>query len=499
MASKSTNGKVAVGGKIVKLVVTHRGALMAKYKATGYAQLKKALEAMAAVDAKSGITLKLALLDPAAPGIGPSKTPNAAKCKRAIDALYKKFDKPDYVLLLGGPDVVPHQPLRNPWAGEEDEELVVPSDLPYACDQAHSLDAAKFLGPTRVVGRLPDIPGSRDVSYLLQLIQNATTAKPLKGKTCFGLSAEIWKGASVENLKQIFGATQKKLHCSPKLGPVWKTPDISHPLHLINCHGNTEHPLFTGQPGSGEEDYPAAIDPEALRGRLTRNAVVAAECCYGAELYEPRGLLLPQGMALTYLEEGAMAFLGSSTIAYGGFEAPDVTCADVVCSRFMSQLLEGASTGRALLESRQSLIAEAMTLDNFQLKTLAQFMLLGDPTYRPFRPRPLPLPSQGWPPSTFPTARTSQNLAGDSAVPPRPPPSQWLPRRRSGLWAGRAPCRRERLAPGFSTSKCLALQSRRPRRRRSVRECAPPSCGDRQRPAWGPRRRRPPAPHANRS
>ena len=384
--AKVTHGKAAGGtGLTSKLVITHRGALLAKYKAAGYSRIKKALEAMAAADRQRGIVSKFALLDSYVADAGPGTTSAyAGHVKKAIDALYKKFGKPDYLLLLGGPDVIAHQRLRNPWAGEADEEPVVPSDLPYACDQAYSLDAAKFLGPTRVVGRLPDIPGSTDVSYLVQLIEQASRAKALKGRKYFGLSAEVWKGASEENLRQAFGISNPLLYCSPSLGPTWAKTYLNRPLHLINCHGNPEYWIFSGQPGSGEDDYPPAIDTDALKGRVMKDAVIAAECCYGAELYEPQGTLVPKGMALTYLEEGAMGFLGSSTIAYGGLKAGDVSCADVVCSAFLNKLMAGATTGRALLEARQALVSGAMTLDNYQLKTLAQFMLLGDPAYRAF-------------------------------------------------------------------------------------------------------------------
>jgi hypothetical protein len=384
MATKKSS-PAAPSTPATKLVITHRRALVGKYGTKGYAKLKAALDALAKADRKRGITTKLVLLDADVPAGGTKvATPaQAGKFKRAIDARVRKQGAPDYVLLLGGPDVIPHVPLRNPWADEEDEEATVPSDLPYACDQAHSLDAAKFLGVTRVVGRLPDVPGAKDAGYLVGLIQRATNVAMHAGKRHFGLSAEVWKGATAANLQRAFGAPSTSLYTSPSLGPTWGKPFLGRPFHLINCHGNPEYWEFSGQPGSGVEDYPAAIGVATLKGRVSAGTVVAAECCYGAELYAPRGTEVPQGMALSYLEEGAIAFVGSSTIAYGGFKAADVCCADILCAEFLRLVLTGASTGRAFLEARQALIAEAGTLDNYQLKTLAQFMLLGDPACRP--------------------------------------------------------------------------------------------------------------------
>jgi hypothetical protein len=48
-----------------------------------------------------------------------------------------------------------------------------------------------------------------------------------------------------------------------------------------------------------------------------------------------------------------------------------------------------ATTGRALLEARQHLIESSDgALDPFDLKTLGQFLLLGDPSLRPYGPAP---------------------------------------------------------------------------------------------------------------
>lgn len=57
-------------------------------------------------------------------------------------------------MLLGAPDVVPHQSLINPLHSPDDPDERVDSDLPYACDSGYSIDIDNFLGPTRVVGRL---------------------------------------------------------------------------------------------------------------------------------------------------------------------------------------------------------------------------------------------------------------------------------------------------------------------------------------------------------
>jgi hypothetical protein len=87
------------------------------------------------------------------------------------------------------------------------------------------------------------------------------------------------------------------------------------------------------------------------------------------------------GICSTYLENKAYGFFGSTTIAYG---PPDGNgAADLICQFFVLQVLGGASLGRAALEARQQFIAAEPQLDPPDLKTLAQFILLGDPSIHP--------------------------------------------------------------------------------------------------------------------
>ncbi len=102
---------------------------------------------------------------------------DARQNKRAIDGLYKHF-QPDYILIAGAQDVIPFQPLKNLIHSPDDEDAIVPSDLPYACDKAWSDDPNKFVSPTRVVGRLPDLPGGKDPKYFHSLVRDAITSKP---------------------------------------------------------------------------------------------------------------------------------------------------------------------------------------------------------------------------------------------------------------------------------------------------------------------------------
>ena len=55
--------------------------------------------------------------------------------KRAIDAVAKQL-RPDYLMLLGSVDVIPHQDMRNPIPSDGDP--TARGDLPYACEAPYS-------------------------------------------------------------------------------------------------------------------------------------------------------------------------------------------------------------------------------------------------------------------------------------------------------------------------------------------------------------------------
>ncbi|MGH7233175.1 MAG: hypothetical protein ACREJU_17720 [Nitrospiraceae bacterium] len=72
------------------------------------------------------------------------------------------------------------------------------------------------------------------------------------------------------------------------------------------------------------------------------------------------------------------------TIAYGPSEGN--RAADLICQFFLQEVLNGASLGLAALVARQRFIQSATMLDPTDVKTLAQFNLLGDPSIHPVQP-----------------------------------------------------------------------------------------------------------------
>ena len=371
---------------IDKVIVTNVTALKAKY-GSAYGKVRAALAALAASDKARGLNSKLIAIDSSADmkavrGRAVSSPRDQRGAKAAIDAIAKKHE-PDYIVILGAPDVVPHIVLSNPMA---DEDRSVPSDLPYACDVPYSRDPARFLGPTRVVGRIPDQLGASDPALLVGLLGIAakyrTRERALYGDP-FALSAKTWQKSTRLSVETTFGSGTKLL-TSPPDGPKWSKAQLAPRVHFINCHGNTLTPIFLGE--FPEQTYFTAHDSAQLRAKVSEGTVIAAECCYGAELYDPADADGKPGICSTYLREGAYGFFGSTTVAYGPSEGNGQ--ADLLCRFFIEAVLGGSSLGRAAAEARHRFVSQFSHLDPSDLKTAAQFLLLGDPSIHAVAPVP---------------------------------------------------------------------------------------------------------------
>jgi hypothetical protein len=369
-----------------KVIATSFAALEAKYAGAGAGAVRAALDTLVAADAQRGIdTAVVDLGDADGPPAGSAVTDPAdeRQVKAAVDQVWATL-APEYLVLLGGPDVVPHQTLVNPARDDDGPDL--PSDLPYACDAGYAADMTSFLAPTRVVTRLPDVTEAADPAVLLEILEHVTTATSRPAAeygSCLGISAAVWEGSTSLTLATLFGPAAD-VRLSPTEGPRWDPPLLGRRSHFVNCHGAPLTPFYIGE---GPGGTPVAHDAGYVDGALAAGTVLSAECCYGAELYpEQDGRL---GMAYAYLRSGGYGVFGSTNIAYG--PAVGNAAADVICREFLRAVLAGASVGRAALEARQAYIASLTgPLDPIDLKTLGQFVALGDAAVHPVVAPPVP-------------------------------------------------------------------------------------------------------------
>ena len=366
-----------------KIIVANYSALQQKYEQQNLTPILDALRRLLEADKLRGILTRVVDISSAAEmktykGKAVTSQKSERQAKDAVDAIYAAT-KADYLVLLDSWDVIPHLALDNRILKDEDKK--VPSDLPYASDKRFtSRDPRRYAAVTRVVGRIIGLTGAKEPSFLIRQIDTSAKYKSLRRADYlahFGLSAWQWRESTAKSVNAIFDS--RKIVSCPDVGSpkIWK---LLKPLtHLINCHGALDDPQFYGQRGRG---YPVAMTSGDVAKGASRNAIVAAECCYGAQLFDP-GSRGQWPIVNTYLGAGAIAFLGSSTITYGPSAGNEF--ADLLTQFFLIDVLGGASIGRAFLQARQKFVLGQKMEDPVNLKTLAQFILLGDPSLHPCR------------------------------------------------------------------------------------------------------------------
>jgi hypothetical protein len=366
-----------------KILVTSRSALIEKYGKKGFNEITRAVQALAIADKGRGYVTRLIFLDDQKTmrsfgGTAVTDVKSGQQHKEAIDRIYAAL-KPEYLVILDGPDVVPHVSLSNP--APEDDDPDVPSDLPYACDAPFvRRDPSLFTSVTRVVGRIPGIVGAKRPTFLIRLLNGSARFRPRPRKSYlqyFSISAQVWQKSTQKSLKAIFGNADKLL-LSPPIKDSGANRYLGPLIHFINCHGDTISPDFFGQ---RNKSYPIALTTDGVTRHASARTVVAAECCYGAELYDPTLEAHDKPpICVSYLGRGAVGFFGSTNVAYG--DAARNSAADLITRYFLIEVLAGASLGRACLQARQKFV-DTEDLDKYNLKTLAQFVLLGDPSLHP--------------------------------------------------------------------------------------------------------------------
>lgn len=367
---------------IDKALIVNLDATRTKYDPKGAASVVDALRALVAADKARGLNAGLIDLSDAATmkrykAKAVTNPKSERQAKDAVDAVYAAL-KPDYLVIIDGPDVIPHMTLDNPVPKDKDKN--VPSDLPYASDAPFtSSDAAKYAAVTRVVGRIPGITGAAAPDHLIKLIRASAAFKSRPQKDYspyFAISAQVWEKSTEESVNNIFRS--KAIKVCPSTG----TPGVARLLaplsHFFNCHGGEVDPQFYGQKG---QQYPVAMTSGDVAKGAKRNTIIAAECCFGAQLFDPSWAQGKLPISNAYLEAGAIGFFGSTTTAYGPEEGN--SAADLISQYWLINALAGASLGRSCLQARQKFVAGQKMEDPVNLKTLAQFVLLGDPSLEP--------------------------------------------------------------------------------------------------------------------
>ena len=371
------------------LILTNSRALTQKYGSEA-PRIFAAVEALVRVHQKEGIESKVLCVDDSRAmrslGGKPVQEPaGEEENKAAVDAACARHH-PDYVLLLGAVDIIPHLNLENRIG---DFEPLVPSDLPYACEAPFSRKTADFMNPTRIVGRLPDVTGAPgDAQYMLDVLAHATRHRGRKPKKTFrdyfALSAATFDASSRTILTDVFGHLDGLVVCPPQNEP-WANDKMAKHVHFGNCHGGEYASIFFGATGC------TALDAAHVEGSEISPGMVAAFAgCYGAQLYDPKIALAKVNtthiaICNTYLRKGCVAYLGSSSISFGSPQG-GLENSSLMTQFFLQHILAGLSSGEACLEARHDFVfKQPPPFDTIAERTLAEFNVFGDPTISPVR------------------------------------------------------------------------------------------------------------------
>lgn len=391
----------------MQVILTSRRMLTERYGADAFRAIDRRLKALAVALHRRGVPTYCAYFDdPAALQLDRDlafapAAPDPASVRDLVRTMASGLEGRGQalgtLLLLGGDEVVPFHRLPNPIPDDDD---VVLSDNPYASDDAG------YVLPQRIVARIPNGADAspqlllRQLDRMLEYHQTGTlrtaaaheksglfgqmlSARRNQAQRYAGYAAEIWSEPSREVLNALH--TEATLETSPPLTDATFTPGqfAGRRVIYLNLHGAAGLSGFYGQPNTiwpgAATRLPVALRPEQLVDLPLTGSLVLSEACYGAEL---AGRSVANSIPLRALFEGALAFVGATVNAYGTMTMP-LAAADLLFQRMAIHLAHGLPLGVALhharLEFAQTMYQRQGYLDDVDIKTLIEFLILGDP------------------------------------------------------------------------------------------------------------------------
>ncbi len=402
-ASVSNQPMVVAQDGQVHLILGHRTALQRRFGADGFRRIEKQLTEACGVLRTQGMTICAGYIDaPDSLVLGNLRIAEAVPADAmAVRDLIRRVAEHctachvelATVVIVGGDECIPFHRLTNPIP---DDDRVIFSDNPYACDDSG------YLIPQRIVSRLPE-GDDDDPTLLLSMLTTMTeyhrTAHH-QGRQGFDVGAwlrirsavgdRLARGMAAEVWQEPSRLVLRNLHVDAQL--ILSPPHVSqtgtHKLIAgrevlyLNLHGAAGMPHFYGQPADAwgaATALPIALSPDQIQRSAVAGTIIISEACYGAEL---AGRNIRNSIPLRALSQGALAFVGATVNAYGSSAAP-LLGADLLFERLTHHLATGMPVGMALhfarLEFAQTMYDRQGFLDDVDMKTLIEFILLGDP------------------------------------------------------------------------------------------------------------------------
>lgn len=356
------------------LTLTSRAGVDRVYGAGAYQRLLPVLDEHAQARVVQGDTRRLVPDDPQSAalwGMPVEHVSDAGALARAVRRAHAR-EQFDAVLIVGGPEVVPHASFRN--LVDRDENAMIPSDNVYgASDEMPGRDIVPDLAVGRAIGA--------DFAALTGHLAAMTRLhrQPPTGQGAAAVACEVWS-QTTSQVAATIGAVGVQTAPVFTAGPTTLGTFAVRRL-LVNLHGFEQQPGWEGQ-GIGNRTV-LSITPDALANAEMTGTVVFATNCYGAHI---SGKSARTSCAMRMSERGARAVVGATNFAYGAASSSvgKVQFADRLAQLFFAEHVTGATAGEALTRARRRYVKETLTphgvLPPHEQKTALQFILLGDPT-----------------------------------------------------------------------------------------------------------------------
>ena len=285
------------------------------------------------------------------------------------------------VVIVGGYDVVPamkldvldperRQKLARP---ERDSDLfVVWSDAAYGNIQD---------GKQIPVSRIPDAQSSALVFACL----SATAPRPAPGRYGIRNDTRPFADNIFNNLPGQAPLLASKPTVNTALGTLPAEADYYFMLH----GSDRDSTKFWGEDNG---DYPIALSTDEIPREVS--GVVFTGCCWGALTVETPAARTPKGkipaprpvkasIALSFLQAGALAFVGCTGTHYSPLEAPYLYFGGPMHQSFWASYMAGAAPAQALFNAKAQYISNLFhgRKDQYEqaieLKILRQYTCLG--------------------------------------------------------------------------------------------------------------------------
>jgi hypothetical protein len=378
----SESGSLVRRRNMTVSIVTDRKRLEKKYGKKGAFMVEKAIDALRGAMENEGIGTRLFLQ-------GGKRSRNAQRGPGLPALLEENDGRSDYLLIIGGDDIVPFCRVLDPNRGSRLDAQWIHCDC-YEFFQGHPF---AYTGPA--LGRIPG-DASSDPAILTMQIQQAAEAhsqpKPLEEESrCF--CAEQWKREATyvflqwppsRHTGEVYSSPpvglRRNRYVSIEIQPEW----IGQKAFLLfELHGGADVRSWWGdtcsRDASASPSCLTVVDPALIASAWPKGSLVCAATCWSAYI---TGKTTQQSNALQLLNRGALGVIGLTHMGYDYTDCPIPNGIDLLFALIIERLGTGAPVGRAVAEGRNRYLSEVANPAPTDEAMVLSLTLLGDPTLR---------------------------------------------------------------------------------------------------------------------